>query len=178
MVCKADTRVYTGSNKNDPTSNGFCCCSCCFCTGVLVVGVTSFFLRERADPSVYVFVPRFCVLFARCGPCLPFYSFQGEGLGYIRGKKIKWGKGEREKQKRWSQVRPSSSLSGGNSFPVAQRCSGRWSFGLSIRWYNMLWPCFVLCTYVPSRMGGTGARIRVERGLGGIVVVTLVAVEV
>jgi hypothetical protein len=46
----------------------------------------------------------------RCGPCLPFYSFQGEGSGYICGKKVKWGKDEREKQKRWPRVRPSSSL--------------------------------------------------------------------
>jgi hypothetical protein len=25
----------------------------------------------------------------RCGPCLPFYSFQGEGSGYILGKTVK-----------------------------------------------------------------------------------------
>jgi hypothetical protein len=42
----------------------------------------------------------------------------------------------------------------------------------------MLWPCFVLCAFMPSRTGGTGARICVERGVGGIVVVTLVTVEV
>jgi hypothetical protein len=47
--------------------------------------------------------------------------------------------------------------------PVAQRCNERWSFGLSSRWCNMLWPCFVLCTSVPSRMGDTGAQIRVDR---------------
>jgi hypothetical protein len=61
---------------------------------------------------------------------------------------------------------------------VTQRCNGGGSFGLSIRWCNMLWPYFVLCTSVSSRMGGTGARICVERGVGGIVVVTPVAVEV
>jgi hypothetical protein len=32
-------------------------------------------------------------------PCLPFYSFQGEGLGYIYGKKVKWEKDERENRK-------------------------------------------------------------------------------
>jgi hypothetical protein len=42
----------------------------------------------------------------------------------------------------------------------------------------MLWPCFVLCASVPLKTGDMGARICVERGLGGIVVVTLVAVEV
>jgi hypothetical protein len=42
MVCKADTRVYTGSGKNGPMSSGFCCCSCCLALRVLVVGVTSF----------------------------------------------------------------------------------------------------------------------------------------
>jgi hypothetical protein len=47
MVCKADTRMYTGLGKNGPTSSGFCCCSCCLCTGVLVVGITSFRERER-----------------------------------------------------------------------------------------------------------------------------------
>jgi hypothetical protein len=62
--------------------------------------------------------------------------------------------------------------------PVAQRCNGRWSFGLSIRWCNMLWSCFVLCASVPSRMGGTCARICVERGVGGIVAITPVVVEV
>jgi hypothetical protein len=55
-----------------------------------------------------VCVPRFCVSclkesvsirLSRCGPCLPFYSFQGEGSGYICGKKVKQGKDEREKQK-------------------------------------------------------------------------------
>jgi hypothetical protein len=36
----------------------------------------------------------------------------------------------------------------------------------------MLWPRFVLCAFVSPRMGDTGAQIRVERGLGGIVAVT------
>jgi hypothetical protein len=35
----------------------------------------------------------------RCGPYFPFYSFQGEGSGYIRGKKMKWGK-MKEKNKK------------------------------------------------------------------------------
>jgi hypothetical protein len=37
---------------------------------------------------------------ARCVPCLPFYSLQGEGSGYICGKKVKWEKDEREIQKK------------------------------------------------------------------------------
>jgi hypothetical protein len=32
----------------------------------------------------------------RCGPSLPFYSSQGEGSGYICGKKVK---GEKTKEK-------------------------------------------------------------------------------
>jgi hypothetical protein len=42
----------------------------------------------------------------------------------------------------------------------------------------MLWPCFVLRASVPLGMGGTDTRIHIERGLGGIVVVTPVAIEV
>jgi hypothetical protein len=42
----------------------------------------------------------------------------------------------------------------------------------------MLWPCFVLHASVPSGMGGTGAQIRVDSGLGGIVVITPVTIEV
>jgi hypothetical protein len=56
-------------------------------------------------------------------PASPFIVPK-EGSGNIRGKKVKWGKDEREKQKRWPRVRPSSSLSGGSDFPLAQRCSG------------------------------------------------------
>jgi hypothetical protein len=56
-------------------------------------------------------------------------------------------------------------------YPVAQICNGHWSFGLSIRRCNMLWPCFILCAPMPSRMGGACAWICVERGLGGIVAV-------
>jgi hypothetical protein len=88
------------------------------------------------------------------------------------------GKRWKRKRKRWPQVWPSSSLSGGNSFSIAQRYNRRWFFGLSIRWCNMLWPCFVLCASVPSRADGTSTRICVERGVGGIVAITPVAVEV
>jgi hypothetical protein len=77
---------------------------------------------------------------------------------------MKWGKDKREKQKRWPRVRLSSSLSGVNSFPCSAEHYGRWAFGLFIRWCNVLWPCFVLCASVPSRMDGTCARICVERG--------------
>jgi hypothetical protein len=79
MVRKADTRAYTGSGKNSPTSSGF--------TRVLVVGVTSFRERERISGlfggGVCVVVLARCVslvsvlVVLRCGPCLPFYSFQG-----------------------------------------------------------------------------------------------------
>jgi hypothetical protein len=41
-----------------------------------------------------------------------------------------------------------------------------------------MWPCFVLCASVPSRMGGACARICVERELGSIVAVIPVVVEV
>jgi hypothetical protein len=41
-----------------------------------------------------------------------------------------------------------------------------------------LWPCFVLCASVPLRTGSIGARICIERVLGGIVVVTPAAIEV
>jgi hypothetical protein len=70
------------------------------------------------------------LFFPRCGPCIPFYSFQGEGSGYICGKNMKWGKDKREKQKRWSRVRPSSSLSDVSSFP----CSAE------ILWALSFWP--------------------------------------
>jgi hypothetical protein len=41
----------------------------------------------------------------------------------------------------------------------------------------MLWPFLVLFASVPSRMGGTGTWIHVERVVGGIVSVTPIAVE-
>jgi hypothetical protein len=67
--------------------------------------------REGADPrsllrgDVCVVVLVRCVrVFApvsppRWGPCLPFYIFQGEGSGYICGKRIKWRKDDRENKK-------------------------------------------------------------------------------
>jgi hypothetical protein len=85
-------------------------------------------LRERgvcclARSVSVVFVLVVCSILGvrsfRYGPCHPFYSFQGESLGYICSKKMKWGKDEREKQKRWPRVRPSFSLSGGSSFPCS-----------------------------------------------------------
>jgi hypothetical protein len=51
-------------------------------------------------------------------------------------------------------------------------------FCLSICWCCMLWPCLVLCASVPLRTGDMGTRICIERGLGGIVVITPIAVEV
>jgi hypothetical protein len=74
--------------------------------------------------------------------CLPFYSFQGEGSGYICGKKVKWRKDEREKQKRWPQVRPSSFLSGGSSFP----CSAEMQQAL------IFWPLHPLVQHVVAML--------------------------
>jgi hypothetical protein len=42
----------------------------------------------------------------------------------------------------------------------------------------VLWPCVVLCASMPLRTGDMGAWIYVERGLGGIVVVSPITVEV
>jgi hypothetical protein len=78
----------------------------------------------------------------RCGPCLPFYSFQGKGSDYICGKKMKWRKDEREKQKRWSRVRPSSSLSSENSFP----CSAEMQHAL------IFWPLHPLVQHVVAML--------------------------
>jgi hypothetical protein len=75
-------------------------------TGVLVVGVTSVRERERI-PSLFggvcvcvleCLVSEVCFNLGppRCGTCLPFYSSQGEGSGYICGKKLK---GEKMKEK-------------------------------------------------------------------------------
>jgi hypothetical protein len=67
-------------------------------------------LREGMDPrplrgrGVCVVLARCMSVVPRCGPCLPFYSFHEEGSGYICGKKVKWGKDERGRQKRWPQA--------------------------------------------------------------------------
>jgi hypothetical protein len=79
-------------------------------------------VRSLSEMSLCLVIP---------GPLLvglsmsPFYSFQGEGSGYICGKKDKIGKDEREKQKRWPRVWASSSLSGGSSSPIAWTRTGR-----------------------------------------------------
>jgi hypothetical protein len=73
----ARSRGYKLSRKGaDPRSLRGICVRCVF----RLVVVKSF--------------PSSCL---RCGPCLPFYNFQGEGSGYICGKKVKWRKDEREK---------------------------------------------------------------------------------
>jgi hypothetical protein len=41
----------------------------------------------------------FVLVFLRCGPCLPFYSSQGEGSGYMCGKKVKWEKAKEKNKK-------------------------------------------------------------------------------
>jgi hypothetical protein len=63
--------------------------------------------RKRADPRslgwcVCVHLISEVISFPppRCGLCLPFYSSQEEGSGYICGKKVKWRKDEREKTKK------------------------------------------------------------------------------
>jgi hypothetical protein len=69
-------------------------------------------------------------------------------------------------------VRLSSSSSGGSSFP----CSAEMQQAL-IFWplhpLVLPWPRLALCASVPLRTGGMGAQIYVERGLSGIVTVTL-----
>jgi hypothetical protein len=59
----------------------------------------------------------------RRGPCLLFYSFQGEGSGYIRGKKIKWGKDERENKKGGLGCGRLPPYPAGAVSPVVQRCN-------------------------------------------------------
>jgi hypothetical protein len=110
-------------------------------------------------------------------PASSFIVFKGARVTFVVKR---WnGKRTKEKNKKCGIGcgRLPSYLVGAVS-PVAQRCNRHWSFGLSIRWCNTLWSCFVLCASVSSRMGGTCALICVERGVGGIVVVTPVAVEV
>jgi hypothetical protein len=90
-------------------------------------------LREETDHRSL----RGCCVSEVC-PCLPFYSFQGEGSGYICGKKVKWGKDEKEKQKRWPRAWQSSSLSGVSSFS----CSAETLWALSF------WPLHPLVQHV------------------------------
>jgi hypothetical protein len=81
-----------------------------------------------------------CVL-ARCvllvldvAPASPFVAPKERARVTFVVKKVKWEKDEREKQKRWPQVRPSSSLSGVSSFP----CS------VEILWALSFWPLHLL----------------------------------
>jgi hypothetical protein len=57
-------------------------------------------------------------------PCLPFYSFEGEGSGYIRGKKDEMGKRRKRKKGGLGCVRLSPYPVGAVS-PRAQRCNMR-----------------------------------------------------
>jgi hypothetical protein len=102
-------------------------------------------------------------------------------LGYICGKKMKWGKKQKRKTKKGGlrcgrlppylvravplQRRDTTGVDLLASPSAGATCCGHAS------------SCD-LCASVPSRTGGTGARIRVERGVGGIVAVTSIAVEV
>jgi hypothetical protein len=79
------------------------------CTGVLVVGVISF--RERENGSQVSLVECVCVDLARCvlpvldvAPVSPFIAPKERTQATFMVKKVKWGKYEREKQKRWPWV--------------------------------------------------------------------------
>jgi hypothetical protein len=64
-----------------------------------------------------------CEFASRCGPYLPFYSFQGEGSGYISTKKVKWEKMKEKKGGLGCGHFPPYPV--GAVSPVAQRCYGR-----------------------------------------------------
>jgi hypothetical protein len=56
----------------------------------------------------------------------PFIASQERARITFVVKRCKWERmKEKNKKKKWPQVWPSSSLSGGNSFLVAQRCNRR-----------------------------------------------------
>jgi hypothetical protein len=86
--------------------------------------------------------------------------------------------GKDEKQKRWTQARPSSSLSGGNSSPCSalmQQALIFWPLRLLVlRAVAMLCPVRLYAVEV-GRYGCLDLR---REGLGGIVVITSVVVEV
>jgi hypothetical protein len=99
------------------------------CTGVLVVGVTSSRERKRISClygevcmrvlslcSVYVLF--LTSLFSDVAPASSFIVSKG-GSGYIWGKKVKWKKDERQRQKRWPRAWQPSSLSGVSRFPYS-----------------------------------------------------------
>jgi hypothetical protein len=96
--------------------------------------------REGADPrsllrgDVCVVVLARCVFLIsalvlsgspRCGPCLPFYSFQGEGSGYIYGKKVKWEKMKEKNKKGGDGCGRLPPYPVGVVSPVVQRCNRR-----------------------------------------------------
>jgi hypothetical protein len=93
--------------------------------------------REGTDPrsllrgDVCVVVLARCVFLVfvfvllRCGPCLLFYSFQGEGSGYISGKKVKWGKTKEKNKKGGLGCGRLPPYPVGAISPMAQRCNGR-----------------------------------------------------
>jgi hypothetical protein len=119
------------------------------CTGVLIVGVTSFRERERI-PGLFSGV---CVCLSECvllildvAPASPTTSTPTGRRGQARVtfvvKKVKWGKDKTEKQKRWPRVRPSFSLSGVSNFP----CSAE------ILWVLRFWPLHLLVQYVVAML--------------------------
>jgi hypothetical protein len=65
---------------------------------------------------VCVCVPLFSCLSA---PASPFIVSKERARVTFMVKNMKWVKDESEKQKRWPRVWPSSSLSGGSSFPYS-----------------------------------------------------------
>jgi hypothetical protein len=97
---------------------------------------------------------------------------------YIRGKKVKWEKDERERQKRWHRVMPSSSLSGANSVPYSagtSRLLSFWPLRLLVQramaMSRPVCPCVIEDRmYVRPDLGG--------EGVGGTVAVPPVAIAV
>jgi hypothetical protein len=151
------------------------------CTEVFVVGVISFWERERI---LGLFRWSVCVDLVRCVsvdppmqvPTSPFIVTKGRARVTVVVKR--WNEEKMKEKKGGPKCGGLPPYPVWAVYPVAQRCNGRWSFGLSIRWCNMLWPCFVLCAPMSSRMGSVCTWICVERGLGGIVVAAPVVVDV
>jgi hypothetical protein len=108
-------------------------------------------------------------------PASPFIVSKGRAQVTFVVKKMRW---EKTKEKKVASGVVVFLLIWWEQFPLERRDVMALIFWPLIRWCDMLWPCFVLCASVPSRMGSTGAQIHVERGVGGTVVITPIIVEV
>jgi hypothetical protein len=111
-------------------------------------------------------------------PASPFIISKGRAWVTFMVKKVKWEKDEREKQKRWPRVWSSSSLSSVNSFSCSAETLWVLSFWplhlLAQRAVAMLRPvCF--CAVEDGWYMHPDLR---REGVGGIVAVTLVTIEV